>query len=85
MRKGEGSGEGERKKNDVFPFQHFFPFSFPFILYNFQLCLHGSQLVDLHMCELRMHVYMLMCVCVHACTCGSQRLMLDAFLKHSTP
>lgn len=79
MRKGEDSGEGEEMK-DVFPIQHFLRFIlFPFILGTFQLCLHGSQLVDIHTCKVSMHVYMPRCICMHAC--GSQRLLLDAFLS----
>lgn len=70
--------EGEELK-DVFPIQRFLHFSFLFILGTFQLCLHGSQLVDIHMHELCMNVYMLSCVCMHACAGRSQRLMSDVF------
>lgn len=70
--------EGDELK-DVFPIQHFLHFSFLFILGTFQLCLHGSQLVDIHVYELCMNVHTLSCVCTYACAGRSQRLMSDVF------
>lgn len=70
--------EGDELKA-VFPIQCSLHFSFLFILGTFQLCLHGSQLVDKHTYELCLNVYMLNCVSMHACAGRSQRLMLDVF------
>lgn len=79
--KGRRTGRGREgdKLKDVFPIQCSLHFSFLFILGTFQLCLHGSQLVDKHTYELCLNVYMLSCVSMHACAGRSQRLMLDVF------